>query len=226
MGRGPRWPSRAGGGRRSRQQLRRPVRIRSGPLAGARAPPWPVLVQPPTTTTARRSRRDRRTRGPEPSATERGSGIKPPCAFDCRGQRPAGRAGPNGQTRGVDSCTVLPYPTTSVQCKYDAPRGWARDPRAHARPIVRAARPIKGPAPVCTPTWPGSHQIARQRTAAPAGSACVRAYFARNEEATAALIGAVRVLNARPLHPHTPPPPLLPQGQDPMPHYYFGISSR
>lgn len=51
---------------------------------------------------------------------------------------------------------------------------WARDPRAHARPIVRAARPIKGPAPVCTPTWPGSHQIARQRTAAPAGSACVR----------------------------------------------------
>lgn len=208
-----------GGGRRSRQQLRRPGRMRTATV-GARAGH------------RRHGERDDRgeiavpeARSPAPHR-ERGPGIKTPCAFDCRRQRPAGRAGPNGQTRGVDSCTVLPYPTTSVQCKYDAPRGWARDPRAHARPIVRAARPIKGPAPVCTPTWPGSHQIARQRTAAPAGSACVRAYFARNEEATAALIGAVRVLNARPLHPHTPPPPLLPQGQDPMPHYYFGISSR
>lgn len=158
---------------RRRQQLRRPVRIRT---VGARAPPWPVLVQPPTTTTARRSRRDRRTRGPEPSATERGPGIKPPGAFDCRGQRPAGRAGPYGQTRGVAwirvLCCHIPPAAARPQC--NAPRVWARDPRAHARPIVRAARPIKGPAPVCTPTWPGSHQIARQRTAAPAGSACVR----------------------------------------------------
>lgn len=149
MGRGPRWPSRAGGGRRSRQQLRRPVRIRT---VGARAPPWPVLVQPPTASRARRSRRDRRTRGPEPGATERGPGIKTPGAFDCRGQRPAGRAGPNGQTRGVDSsyqrvlCCHIP-PTcssaTSVQCEYApglAIRGHMRG-RSCARHGQLKARP-------------------------------------------------------------------------------------
>jgi hypothetical protein len=103
-----------GGGRRSRQQqLRRPGRIRTATV-GARAPPWPVLVTDGMESETIAARSPYQRPGAQRHTQNAALELKPPARLIAvANDRRAGPVPTDKPVawRGVDSCTVLPYPT-------------------------------------------------------------------------------------------------------------------